>query len=160
MTRQIQLDRMVARFDVETLERAVEIVDSAGVVPVDEDLGLPRRHLSADVAAAVVGIPVIGVIRVVRRGTSIIRTPVAGVVRPIVARVIRVIAAESVESAETVVAAEAYSDMHARPVVAWSVIAAADDRRSGSNDDSWTRDGAPGNRRRPANGDGSLGFGV
>ena len=36
---------VIARFDVQTLEGAVEVIDRARVVAVDEDLGLTRTHL-------------------------------------------------------------------------------------------------------------------
>jgi hypothetical protein len=40
-----QLEIVVARFDMQTLESAVEVVYSAGVVAVHEYFGLTRSHL-------------------------------------------------------------------------------------------------------------------
>jgi len=45
VSRQEQLDLVLARLDAEALERPIEFVDSAGVRPVDKHLGLLRRDL-------------------------------------------------------------------------------------------------------------------
>src|SRR4029077_2889831 len=42
---EVQLDLVLTGLNVQTLERAVEVVDDAGVVAVDVDLGFVRLHL-------------------------------------------------------------------------------------------------------------------
>ena len=49
---------MGARFDVQPLEHAVEIVGGAGVVVIDEHLGVPRRYLDAQSGAIDVAVSV------------------------------------------------------------------------------------------------------
>ena len=59
---------VLARLEAQPLGQAVEVVDDAGEVAVDEDLGFPRRDLQArsaqrvaGVVAAVVAAPVVGI---------------------------------------------------------------------------------------------------
>ncbi len=47
MPRHEHLEIVVARFDVQSLEGAVEVVHGAGEVAVHEHLGLTRSHLHA-----------------------------------------------------------------------------------------------------------------
>src|SRR5439155_22449597 len=55
---QIQRDLVLARLDVQSLEHPVEVVDDAGVVPIDVDLRVFRSHLDPDRSG--------GLVRVVR----------------------------------------------------------------------------------------------
>ncbi len=51
---EIQRDVVRSRLDVQPLEDPVEVVDDTGIVAVDVDLGLARRHLQPDRRAAVI----------------------------------------------------------------------------------------------------------
>jgi hypothetical protein len=73
MTGQIQLHVVLARLDVQALERPVEVVHDSGVVPVDVDLRLPWRDLHAQRRRAIV---VVGICVGIRPwSVAIVRIP-------------------------------------------------------------------------------------
>src|SRR5688572_7090909 len=138
MARQVELDIVIARLDVQPLEDAVEIVDRSRVVTVDEDFGLPRRDLRAHVAGQIVA----GVSPV---GRELVIRP-AAVVTPVVPAV-PVIAAIAV--------------VQPGAVQARIVEAADEDRRPGANDDRGPDDYRwPNDDGAARDGDTTLGFGV
>ena len=47
MTRHEDFEIVVAWFNAQALKRAVEVVDRAGVIPVDKNLGLTRSNLQS-----------------------------------------------------------------------------------------------------------------
>ena len=59
MTSEEQLQLVFAGFDVQALKGAVEVVDLAGEMTIDEDLGLLRRDLQLKRRAVVVVIPTV-----------------------------------------------------------------------------------------------------